>query len=146
MTNDFHFHYSKNEIRVLFTELVFPEEAQDTPQPGTADPELDGFLPVADPSTLQSVTLLDNAENFFEGEEIADKPPTGLTKRKRAVINPVKWTSQEEVELNTKFRKYIEKGDRPSPRKIRKLVPSSLSDRSFSAIKNKIYRMISNRK
>ena len=94
---------------MLFTELVFPEEAQDTPHPGTADPELDGFLPVADPSILQSVTLLDNAENFFEGEEIADKPPTGLTKRKRVVINPVKWTSQEEVVLNTKFRKYIER-------------------------------------
>ena len=124
---------------------MFDEEQQkaqaERDQPGTPDQEMGGFVPVPDPFMLQSDQLLDEAEAFFKEDSIEEGTTT--QKRKRAAVtNIVKWTNQEERDLKTNFKKYIEKGDKPSPQKIRKLMPQSIQNRSFSSVKNKIYRMI----
>ena len=130
----------------MLAEIVFPDEANTAEPPGAVDPELDGFQPVPDPSIITCPTIMDTAENFFEGEEICEETLISPKKRKGTVLNPVKWTHNEEQCLKSTFAKYIENGERPSPRKIRKLMPRSVEEgRTFSSIKNKIYRLICNK-
>lgn len=112
------------------------EEDHDCPAPSDPDADLDGFVPVADPFTITPPTLLENAEDIFEEERSPTK------KRRAAVVNPSKWSGEEEKKLKDGLRKYLDRGERPSPEKIRKLVPKDIqAGRTFSSIKNKIFRM-----
>lgn len=77
-----------------------------------------------------------SAQQYNEDNEAMEEPQVKIIKSK--------FSNEEDLEIRRLFSKYFEQKKRPEPSTIRKKLEKSslLSSRSFSSIKNKIFRML----
>lgn len=96
---------------------------------------------VVDPEVFQI------AEDFFSLEETEERQ-TDVKRKFVPAQNRVKWTDNEEDEIKELFKKYFENKSKPSAKAVRLLMKKSkerngsVHQRTVSALKNKVYRML----
>ena len=89
--------------------------------------------------------ILDDSENFFI--EDVDVDEVQLTKKQKGgqTLTQTRsaWTTAEERAIGKLFAKNIQQKIRPTPQVIKRKIQNNalLKGRSFSSLKNKIYRM-----
>lgn len=89
-------------------------------------------------SQLPDSSLFVEAENFFEENE------SDCKSKNRRPDTRVKWSEQEEAEIEKCFSKFLKGQKKPQTKDYQKILSKStiLKDRSVSSLKNKVLRLL----